>query len=48
MEEAFRLAITGSPGTGKSTVASLLEDRGYSIETVEEIAEEQIHGVLYL
>ena len=40
MEEAFRLAITGSPGTGKSTVASLLEDRGYSIETVEGIAEE--------
>ena len=40
MEGAFRLAISGSPGTGKSTVASLLGDFGYRIETVESLAEE--------
>jgi len=40
MGGAFRLALTGSPGTGKSTVSSLLGDFGYCIETVESLAEE--------
>ena len=40
MGRAFRLAMTGSPGTGKSTVASLLEGFDYCIETVEDLAEE--------
>ena len=40
MEGTFRLAMSGSPGTGKSTVSSLLEDLGYHIETVESLAEE--------
>ncbi|MFL2975384.1 MAG: adenylate kinase family protein [Candidatus Thalassarchaeaceae archaeon] len=40
MGGAFRLAMTGSPGTGKSTVSSLLEELGYCIETVEGLAEE--------
>ena len=40
MEGAFRLAISGSPGVGKSTVSSLLEGFGYHIETVEGLAEE--------
>ena len=40
MGGAFRLAMTGSPGTGKSTVASLLEGFDYCIETVEDLAVE--------
>jgi adenylate kinase len=40
MEDAFRLSMSGSPGTGKSTVSTLLEDLGYRIETVEGLAEE--------
>jgi len=40
MGGGFRLAMTGSPGTGKSTIAHLLGGLGYSIETVEGIAEE--------
>ena len=36
--EAFRLAITGSPGTGKSTISSLLKRQEYCIETVESLA----------
>ena len=40
MEDAFRLSMTGSPGAGKSTVSTLLEDLGYRIETVEGLAEE--------
>ena len=40
MEGAFRLALTGSPGTGKSTISSLLGNSGFCIETVEGLAEE--------
>ena len=40
MEVAFRMAISGSPGTGKSTISSLLENMGYRIETVESLADE--------
>lgn len=39
MEGAFRLALTGTPGVGKTTIASLLADTGYQVETMEEIAE---------
>ena len=40
MEGAFRLAMSGSQGVGKSTVSTLLEGLGYRIETVESLAEE--------
>ena len=39
MNRAFRLALTGTPGVGKTTIASLLADVGYQVETVEDIAE---------
>lgn len=32
------IALTGTPGTGKTSVAKILADRGHSIATVEEIA----------
>ena len=31
MGSVFRLALSGTPGTGKTTVASLLERNGYNI-----------------
>jgi len=34
------IAITGTPGTGKSTVAEVLRKRGYVVLSVNEIAEE--------
>ena len=40
MDGLFRLAMSGSPGTGKSTVSSLLRDRGYRVEKVESLAED--------
>jgi|TARA_B100000959_G_scaffold276695_1_gene331864 adenylate kinase len=40
VEGAFRLALTGSPGTGKSTVSSLMGSLGYCVESVENLAEE--------
>ena len=39
MDMGFRLALTGTPGVGKTTIASLLADVGYQVETMEEIAE---------
>ena len=39
MDRGFRLALTGTPGVGKTTIASLLADVGYQVETMEEIAE---------
>ena len=39
MGRTFRLALTGTPGAGKTTIASLLADVGYQVETMEEIAE---------
>ena len=33
------IAITGSPGTGKSTLASRLKDKGLNVITLEELAE---------
>ena len=39
MDRGFRLALTGTPGVGKTTIASLLADVGYQVETVQGIAE---------
>ena len=36
----FRLALTGTPGTGKSTVARILSERGYTVVSVESLARE--------
>ena len=33
------MALTGTPGVGKTTISSLLADVGYHVETTEEIAE---------
>ena len=40
VDEGFRLALTGTPGTGKSTVAGLLSEVGFDVLTVESLAEE--------
>ena len=40
VDEGFRLALTGTPGTGKSTVAGLLSEIGLDVLTVESLAEE--------
>ena len=40
MGGSFRLAMTGSPGTGKSTISSSLRGVGFRIQTVENLAEE--------
>lgn len=34
------IAITGTPGTGKTTVAKILRSRGYKVLSVNELAEE--------
>ena len=34
------VAITGTPGTGKTTVAEILRKRGYRVFSVNELAEE--------
>ena len=39
MDRDFRLALTGTPGVGKTTIASLLADVGYQVETVQDIAQ---------
>lgn len=39
MDRCFRLALTGTPGVGKTTISSLLADYGYQVETVQDIAE---------
>ena len=36
----FRLALTGTPGTGKSTVAQMLSDGGCIVVSVESLAEQ--------
>ncbi len=38
MSNAFRLAMTGSPGTGKSTISDLLSGFDYDVETMESLA----------
>ena len=44
MERARRLALTGTPGTGKTTVAAQLAATGLVMETVEQLAER--HGCI--
>ena len=39
MDGDFRLALTGTPGVGKTTISSLLADVGYQVETVQDIAQ---------
>lgn len=34
------VALTGTPGTGKTTVAEILKKRGYRVESVNELAEQ--------
>ena len=43
VSDGFRLALTGTPGTGKSTVAQMLSSDGYEVITVESLAEQ--HGL---
>ena len=38
------MALTGTPGTGKSTLAQALSDAGFEVVTVESLAEQ--HGPL--
>lgn len=40
VDGGFRLALTGTPGTGKSTVARLLSETGFEVLTVESLAEQ--------
>ena len=40
MSGGFRLALSGTPGTGKSTVARILSDGGYAVVSVESLAEQ--------
>ena len=44
MERARRLALTGTPGAGKTTVAALLAATGVVLESVEQLAER--HGCI--
>ena len=47
VEGGFRLALTGTPGTGKSTAAGLLAKSGFEILSVESLAERSgLKGVL--
>ena len=39
MEQGFRLGLTGSPGTGKTTVAEKLGESGVIVDTVVSLAE---------
>tara|TARA_A100000164_G_C21924151_1_gene782173 strand:- start:663 stop:1205 length:543 start_codon:yes stop_codon:yes gene_type:complete len=39
VKERIRVGLTGSPGVGKTTVSSLLVECGFSVESVEMIAE---------
>ena len=38
VDSSIRLALTGTPGTGKSTVAGLLAGDGFEVLTVESLA----------
>tara|TARA_B100000214_G_scaffold225471_2_gene164120 strand:+ start:15284 stop:15892 length:609 start_codon:yes stop_codon:yes gene_type:complete len=40
MDGAFRVALTGTPGTGKSSVAELLVNHGFKVSSIQKIANE--------
>ena len=40
VDDGFRLALTGTPGSGKSTVAGLLSEVGFDVITVESLADQ--------
>jgi len=40
MGEGARVAITGTPGVGKTTVSRMLEGRGFALVSVEDLAED--------
>lgn len=35
------IALTGTPGTGKTTTASLLKDKGYTVVEINKLAKEK-------
>ena len=39
MREGFRVALSGTPGTGKTTISRLLESEGLDVLSMEKIAE---------
>ena len=39
VEESVRLALTGSPGVGKTTISSFLSQEGLQVVSVESLAE---------
>ena len=40
VEDTYRLALSGTPGTGKSTIAGLLSSHGMSVSKIEELAQQ--------
>jgi len=40
VEDTYRLALSGTPGTGKSTIAGLLSSHGMSISKIEDLAQQ--------
>ena len=40
MEDTYRLALSGTPGTGKSTIAGLLSSHGMSVSKIEDLAQQ--------
>ncbi len=39
MRGGCRVAISGTPGTGKTTISTILKDEGFNVLTLEKIAE---------
>lgn len=40
----MKVAITGTPGTGKTSVAALLAEKGYKVISFDELAEDFVVG----
>ena len=40
VEGTYRLALSGTPGTGKSTIAGLLSSHGMSVSKIEDLAQQ--------
>jgi adenylate kinase len=40
VEDTYRLALSGTPGTGKSTIAGLLSSHGIRVSKIEELAQQ--------